>query len=103
MEDTKTTKTIDRLIENLNLRLAEYIDSQFYFPLKEELKGTTHSLGFKKELLKEKIESELEKLKKELEEMKKGLLKEKIEPELEKLKKDLDDMKKDLEEMKKEL
>jgi hypothetical protein len=69
-KDIKTTKTIDRLIENLNLRLAEYIDGQLYLPLKEELKGTTHSLGFKKELLKEKIESELEKLKKDLEEMK---------------------------------
>mgnify|MGYP003394602251 CR=1 FL=1 len=65
-----TTKTIDRLFQDINLRLAVYIDSKFYLPLKEELKGTTHSLGFKKELLKEKIESELEKLKKELEEMK---------------------------------
>lgn len=72
MEDSKTTKTVDKLIENLNLRLAEYIDGQFYLPLKEELKGTVHSLGFKKELLKEKIESELEKLKKDLDEMKKG-------------------------------
>lgn len=72
MKDMKTAKAIDKLIENLNLRLAEYIDDQFYLPLKEELKGTTHSLGFKKELLKEKIESELEKLKKDLEEVKKG-------------------------------
>lgn len=70
MKDIKTTKTIDRLIQDINLRLAVYIDSQFYLLLKEELKGTTHSLGFKKELLKEKIESELEKLKKDLEEMK---------------------------------
>lgn len=63
------TKTIDRLIEDINLRLAEYIDGQFYLPLKEELKGTTHSLGFKKESLKENIESELERLKKELKEI----------------------------------
>lgn len=63
---------IDRLIQNLNLRLAEYIDSQFYLPLKEELKGTAHSLGFKKELLKERIELELEKFKKDIKEMKKG-------------------------------
>lgn len=69
---TKTTKSVDRLIRDINLRLAVYIDGQFYLPLKEELKGTTHSLGFKKELLKEKIESELEKLKKDLDEMKKG-------------------------------
>ena len=59
-------KDTDRLFQELNLRLASYIDSQFYLPLREELKGTTHSLGFKKELLKEKIESELEKLKKEV-------------------------------------
>lgn len=58
---------IDKLIQRLNLRLASYIDSEFYLPLKEELKGTTHSLGFKKERLKEKIESELENLKKEFE------------------------------------
>lgn len=63
-------KDIDRLFQELNLRLAEYIDGQFYLPLKEELKGTTHSLGFKKELLKEKIESELKKLRKELDYMK---------------------------------
>jgi len=70
MEDTKTTKAIDKLILQININLAYYIDSQFYLPLKEELKGTTHSLGFKKELLKEKIESELEKLKIELKEVK---------------------------------
>lgn len=58
---------IDKLIQGLNLRLASYIDRDLYLPLKEELKGTTHSLGFKKELLKQKIESELENLKKELE------------------------------------
>lgn len=67
MEDTKTTKTIDRLIKDINFRLAEYIDSQLYLPLKEELKGTAHSLGIKKELLKQKIESELEILKKGIE------------------------------------
>ena len=70
MKDIEETQTIDRLIQNLNLRLAEYIDGQFYLPLKEELKGTTHSLGFKKELLKERIESELEKFKKDVKEMK---------------------------------
>jgi hypothetical protein len=69
MENFETK--IDKLIQNLNLRLAEYIDGQFYLPLKEELKGTTHSLGFKKELLKEKIESELEKFKKDIEELEK--------------------------------
>lgn len=63
-------KNIDKLIQELNLNLASYIDVQFYLPLKEELRGTTHSLGFKKELLKEKIESELEKLKIELKEVK---------------------------------
>jgi len=68
-EISKTIKTIDRLIEDINLRLAEYIDGKFYLPLKEELKGTTHSLGFKKESLKENIESELERLKKELKEI----------------------------------
>lgn len=63
-------KVIEKLIEELNLRLAFYIDSQLYLPLIEELKGTTHSLGFKKELLKEKIESELKKLKIKLKEVK---------------------------------
>ena len=76
MKDIRTTKAIDKdnaidkLIQGLNLNLASYIDGQFYLPLKEELRGTTHSLGFKKELLKEKIESELEKLKIELKEVK---------------------------------
>ncbi len=60
------TKGIDKLILELNLNLASYIDREFYLPLKEELKGTTHSLGFKKELLKQKIELELDKLKKNL-------------------------------------
>lgn len=48
--------------------MERYIDREFYLPLKEELLGTTHSLGFKKELLKQKIELELEldKLKKNL-------------------------------------
>ena len=63
-------EAIDRLVQGLNLRLAEYIDRQFYLPLKEELKGTTHSLGFKKELLKERIELELEKFKKDIKEVK---------------------------------
>ena len=67
---TMEAKTIDRLIQNLNLRLAEYIDGQFYLPLKEELKGITHSLGFKKECLKERIELELEKFKKDIKEVK---------------------------------
>ena len=57
---------IDKLMSGINLRLASYIDGEFYLPLKEELKGTTHSLGFKKERLKEKIESELERLKNDL-------------------------------------
>ena len=69
MKDTGIT--IDRLIQDLNLRLASYIDGQFYLPLKNELKGTTHSLGFKKELLKERIELELEKFKKDIDELKK--------------------------------
>lgn len=59
-------KDIDRLIQGVNSRLALFIDSEIYMPLKAELKGTTHSLGFKKELLKQKIETELEELKKEL-------------------------------------
>lgn len=60
-------KDVDRLIQGVNFRLASYIDEEIYIPLKEELKGTTHSLGFKKELLKQKIYEELEGLRKELE------------------------------------
>lgn len=60
-------KDIDRLFQVTNSRLASFIDSEIYIPLKEELKGTTHSLGFKKELLKQKIDAELGELKKELE------------------------------------
>lgn len=59
-----TIKNLDEVIRNINIRLATYIDVEFYLPLKEELSGVTHSLGFKKELLKGEIECELEELKK---------------------------------------
>lgn len=59
-------KDLDKEIQKTNLRLASYIDNEFYLPLKEELTGVTHSLGIKKELLKEKIEHELEEFKKTL-------------------------------------
>ena len=61
-------KNLDKDIQNINLRIASYIDEEFYLPLKKELTGVTHSLGFKKELLKEKIEHELDELKKTLKE-----------------------------------
>ncbi len=60
---------LDELMRNINMRLASYIDVEFYLPLKEELSGVTHSLGFKKELLKGEIERELEELKKTLKEL----------------------------------
>ncbi len=59
-------KDIDILIQGVNFRLASYIDREIYLPLKEELKGTAHSLGIKKELLKQQIYVELEELRKEL-------------------------------------
>lgn len=63
-----TNKNLDGAIQKINLRLASYIDEEFYLPLKGELTGVTHSLGFKKELLKERIERELDELKKTLKE-----------------------------------
>jgi len=41
-----TNKNLDDAIQKINLRLASYIDEEFYLPLKEELTGVTHSLGF---------------------------------------------------------
>lgn len=68
-EKSMTTKSLDREIQNINLRLTEYIDVEFYLPLKEELTGVSHSLGFKKEMLKDKIERELNDLKKKLKDL----------------------------------
>lgn len=42
--------------------LCEKLDTDLYFPLKEELaeKGITHSLGFKKENFKQVIHNEIQ-------------------------------------------
>jgi len=61
-----TSKNLDEAIQKINLKPVSYIDEEFYIPLKEELTGVTDSLGFKKELLKERIERELDELKKML-------------------------------------
>ncbi len=62
-----TDKDIDRLVGNLESNLADHLDEDLYLPVKKELTGKTeHSLGFRKEIFKEYVASELEKLKKDL-------------------------------------
>lgn len=58
------TKDIENLIDNVNADLAFYLDMEVYIPLKEELAGVAeHSLGVRKELFKNFVGMELEKLK----------------------------------------
>ena len=57
------TKDIDRLVEEVKQNLAYYLDTSVYLPVKEELIGVENSLGIRKELLKNYINSELNRLK----------------------------------------
>ena len=57
------TKDIDRLVEEVKQNLAYYLDTSVYLPVKEELIGVENSLGLRKELLKNYINSELNRLK----------------------------------------
>jgi hypothetical protein len=57
------TKDISRLIDESKQNLAFYLDIEVYVPVKEELIGVEHSLGIRKELFKNYIDSELERLK----------------------------------------
>lgn len=57
------TKDISRLIDESKQNLAFYLDVEVYVPVKEELIGVEHSLGIRKELFKNYIDSELERLK----------------------------------------
>lgn len=60
------TKDIDKLVDEIKQNLAYYLDLNVYLPVKEELTGIEHSLGIRKELFKSFVDSELERLKKEL-------------------------------------
>lgn len=63
------TKDIEKLIDDLKSNLAYYLDMDVYTPVKEELEGIAeHSLGVRKELFKNFVELELEKLKTEIRE-----------------------------------
>jgi hypothetical protein len=57
------TKDIDMLINEVKQNLAYYLDMSVYIPVKEELIGVEHSLGVRKELFKNYVDSELERLK----------------------------------------
>ena len=58
------TKDIDKLIDDMEGNLAYYLDMDVYTPVKEELLGIAeHSLGIRKELFKNYVKVELEKLK----------------------------------------
>ncbi len=59
-------KYMDHLIDDIKRSLAYYLDVNVYIPVKEELVGVEHSLGIRKELFKNYIESEMERLKTEL-------------------------------------
>ncbi len=61
------TKDIEKLIDDLKSNLAYYLDMDVYIPVKEELEGIAeHSLGARKELFKNYVSVELEKLKTEI-------------------------------------
>lgn len=49
--------TNEKILEEAEMKLAEYIDGNVYLPVKAELagKGITHSLGMRKEGLKEEV------------------------------------------------
>ena len=59
---------VNKLINAAQLAFAEILDTDLYLPMKHELKehNITHSLGFKKEQFKSKVERLFEDLKKEL-------------------------------------
>ncbi len=57
---------LDRLIMQAKRTIAESIDGDMYLPVKEELKGAEHSLGFRKEMVKQKMDDALEQLKKDV-------------------------------------
>jgi len=59
---------VNKLINAAQLAFAEILDTDLYLPMKQELMqhDITHSLGFKKEQFKSKVERLFEDLKKEL-------------------------------------
>lgn len=62
------TKEIEQFINTAKSDIIYYLDMDLYIPMKEELVGVTHSLGIRKELFKQYVESELEKLKNDIKE-----------------------------------
>ncbi len=62
------TKDIDKLIDDVKEDLAYYLDIDVYIPIKEELIGVENSLGIRKELFKNYVNSTLEKLKTDIKE-----------------------------------
>ena len=69
MTESTQKEKIDMCIDAAQRVLAEMLDSDLYIPMKRELEkhNTTHSLGTKKEMFKNKIECLFENLKKDLE------------------------------------
>lgn len=67
-ESKKEEISINDLFENAEMKLAEYIDTHLYLPVKNELqgKGITHSLGMRKENLKGKIFEIFKEIQKEI-------------------------------------
>ncbi len=59
-------KYMDHLIDDVERSLVYYLDVNVYIPVKEELVDVEHSLGIRKELFKNYIVSEMERLKTEL-------------------------------------
>lgn len=68
MTESPQKEKIDKLIDVAQLVFADLLDSELYQPMKLELAqcNVTHSLGFKKELFKNKVECLFENLKKDM-------------------------------------
>ena len=69
MTESPQKEKIDRMINAAQLVFAELLDSELYLPVKQELAemNVNHSLGFKKELFKSKVEILFQNLKTDLE------------------------------------
>ena len=59
---------MDRIINQVQLTFAQLLDEELYLPIKQELKeqNIVHSLGIKKESLKNKVEALFMSLKQDL-------------------------------------
>lgn len=54
----------NNIFESLKLQLSEALDKELYFPIKEELskQNISHSLGYKKEIFKSRMEELIDNL-----------------------------------------